>query len=472
MTDTYTALVNQPMGRKIARALGLPQPAALRRYEPGQNLVDGSVLVLGDGPAAEESAEMLLGWGLEVRRQPGDDDLYGAVIACYDGVGTPADLSATTVALGSVQRQLGPSARVITVFRDPSGTAEPAVRAARRGVEGLTRSLAHEMRRGGTANGLVLGENTALSVPGAAGALRFLLSAKSAFVSGQFIPVITDGGTVPQDWDQPLAGKVAVVTGAARGIGAAIAATLHRDGATIVGVDVPAAGEALAGVVNSLSGTALQLDITAPSAGETILRHCAERHGRLDVVVHNAGITRDRKLANMDASRWDSVIAVNIEAQLAMNRTFLAAAGQGVDGQAVVGRDGLHIASLASTSGIAGNTGQTNYAASKAGVMGMVAATAGLMDPSAPAGGSDGSSVEGTSTPHGTINAVAPGFIETEMTAKMPRATREVARRLNSLQQGGLPVDVAEAVAFLVSDAAGGTTGSTLRVCGQGMMGA
>ncbi|MEV4901380.1 3-oxoacyl-ACP reductase [Citricoccus sp. NPDC055426] len=448
-TDTYTALVNQPLGKRIASALGLPQPAVLRRYQPGQALVEGSVLVLGDGHAADEAAAVLLDWDLDVRRQPAPADRYGAVVACYDDAGTPADLSATTLQLGSVQRQLGRSARVITVFRDPAGTDAPAARAARRGVEGMTRSLAHEMRRGATANGLVLGEETALSSAGATGALRFLLSAKSAFVSGQFIPVTAVAGTPPADWERPLAGRVAVVTGAARGIGAAIAETLHRDGATVVGVDVPAAGQALADVVNRLSGTALQLDITAQDAGQRILAHCAARHGRLDIVVHNAGITRDKKLANMDATRWDSVIAVNIESQLAMNRAFL-----GEDGRGIVAEH-LRIASLASTSGIAGNGGQTNYAASKAGVMGMVSATAAQMEGS-----------------RHTINAVAPGFIETEMTARIPVATREIGRRLNSLQQGGRPVDVAEAIAFLVSDAAAGTSGHTLRVCGQGLMGA
>lgn len=447
-TDPYTALVNQPLGRRLATALGLPRPVPLRRHEPGAPLVDGAVLVLGTGPAADQAAAQLLDWEQDVRRHPAAQDRYGAVVAAFDDVTTPADLSAAALQLGAVQRRLGRSARVVTLFRDPAGSPDPAVRAARQGVEGLTRSLAHEMREGATANGIVLAEEVSPGAPGAAGALRFLLSARSAFVSGQFLPVSSEGGGAPADWDRPLAGRVAVVTGAARGIGAAIARVLHRDGATIVGVDVPAAGEALAGVVNSLSGSALQLDITAGDAGQRILAHCRERHGRMDVVVHNAGITRDRKLANMDADYWDPVIAVNIEAQLAMNRAFLAAAGH--DGVAA----DLRIASLASTSGIAGNAGQTNYAASKAGVIGMVAATAPLM----PAGG--------------TINAVAPGFIETEMTARMPFVTREVARRMNSLSQGGRPVDVAEAVAFLVSEAAGGTTGATLRVCGQGIMGA
>ncbi|WP_277246286.1 SDR family oxidoreductase, partial [Micrococcus terreus] len=301
-TDTYTALVNQPLGKKIAAALGLPQPVELRRHTPGQPLLDGLALVLGSGPAAQQVADQLLDWGVDVRRHAGAKDRFAAVVACFDAVQTPADLSDTALEVGQVMRHLGSSARVITVSADPSDATDPAVRSARKGVEGLTRSLAHEMRRGGTANGLVLAGGTEMSAPGALGALRFLLSARSAFVSGQFLTVGTSEGALPQDWDRPLAGKVAVVTGAARGIGEAIARTLHRDGATVVGVDVPAAGEQLAAVVNSIHGTSLQLDITAPDAGARILEHCRTRHGRMDLVVHNAGITRDKMLANMDAA--------------------------------------------------------------------------------------------------------------------------------------------------------------------------
>ena len=211
-------------------------------------------------------------------------------------------------------------------------------------------------------------------------------------------------------------------------------------------MDVPAAGEALAGVANRINGTALQLDITAPDAGEKIIEHAVSRHGSIDIVVHNAGITRDKLLANMTPEKWDAVLAVNIAAQLRINDTLMRS-------PAFV--DAPRIISLASTSGIAGNRGQTNYAASKAGVIGMVRPTGKLM-----------------AKVDGTANAVAPGFIETEMTARMPFATREVARRLSSVQQGGLPIDVAEAVAFLASPAAGGINGTVLRVCGQSMVGA
>jgi 3-oxoacyl-[acyl-carrier protein] reductase len=292
----------------------------------------------------------------------------------------------------------------------------------------------------------VLSEGVDAGAPAVLGALRFLLSGRSAYVNGQFLLVSSGVTSLPADPDRPLAGKVAVVTGAARGIGAAIAETLHRDGARIIAVDVPAAGEQLAQVANRIGATALQLDITAPDAGAKIAAHAAERNHGLDIVVHNAGITRDKLLANMDQAKWDSVIAVNLSSQLRMNEQLLASG---------VLREAPRVVSLASTSGIAGNRGQTNYAASKAGIIGMVRASAAAF---ADAGGS--------------INAVAPGFIETDMTARMPFLTREVARRLSSLQQGGRPLDVAEAVSFLASDAAGGINGQTLRVCGQSMVGA
>ncbi|MCT2007247.1 3-oxoacyl-ACP reductase [Micrococcus lylae] len=452
MNDPYGTFVDSAVGKRLAKALGLPMPVQLRRHTPGAPLLEGPALVLGGTPAAEAAARLLTGWGVEVQTSRAESVKYAAVVACFDGIDTPAAIGETVLELGGTLRQLATNSRVVTVAEDPEAASvaeDPAARAARQGITGLTRSLAHEMRAGGTANGIQLGDGVSLDAPGAAGALRFLLSGRSAYVSGQFLPVTTTAGRLPEDPDRPLAGKVAVVTGAARGIGAAIIRTLARDGATVVGVDVPAAGESLTAVVNELGGTALPLDITAEDAGARILEHCRSRHGRMDIVVHNAGITRDKMLANMDAARWDSVLAVNTLSQLRMNEAFLAE-----DAKDVVG-EGLRIVTLASTSGIAGNRGQTNYAASKSGVMGLAAATAPLL-----------------AARGGTINAVAPGFIETEMTAKIPLLTREVGRRINSLSQGGTPVDVAEAIAFLVSDAAGGTNGNTLRVCGQAMMGA
>lgn len=454
-TDRYLDLVNGGVTARIAKQLGLPRPARLHRaadHRPGTTLLDGPVLVLGEGADADALAQLLAGtspdhkgWDLDVRRHASEGTRFAAVVLALTEITHPRDLAAPLLALGPVLRTLASHGRVVTVSRAATADQAPALAAARQGVDGALRSLAKELRAGSTANGVVVADDVPVTAPGVLGALRFLLSARSAYVDGQLLPVDSDAGSLPADWEHPLAGRVAVVTGAARGIGAAIAETLARDGATVVAVDVPAAGEALAGVANRVHGTALQLDVTAEDAGARILEHALTRHGRLDIVVHNAGITRDKLLANMTPDRWESVIAVNVAAQLRINEALLTSGDV---------TDAPRIVALASTSGIAGNRGQTNYAASKGGVIGMVRATAPLL---APFGG--------------TANAVAPGFIETDMTARMPALTRQVARRLSSLQQGGLPVDVAEAVAFLASPPAGGVVGQVLRVCGQSMVG-
>jgi len=450
MTDKYTQLVSQGLGKDVAKKLGLPQPVVLRRHEPGAPLVTGPVLVSGDSAGADDLATTMLGWGLDVRRNALPKEKLGAIILVLDAVQHPEDLGKPVLTAAASLRDLSPNGRVITISRTSQSARNPASAAARQGIDGMLRSLAKELRAGATANGILLDEHLdehlATTSPSALGALRFFLSGRSAYVDGQFITVRSTSGSLPNDAYKPLAGKVAVVTGAARGIGAAIARTLHRDGAKVVAVDIPAAGDHLAAVANEVRGTALQLDISRDDAGHRIIEHAVERHGRLDIVVHNAGITRDRLLANMDEGRWQSVIAVNIAAQLRINEALLASEHF---------KESPRIVSVASTSGIAGNRGQTNYGASKGGVIGMVRSTAALMEPFG-----------------GTINAVAPGFIETEMTAKMPFAIREAARRLNSLKQGGQPQDVAEAIAFLASDAAGGISGEVLRVCGQQLVGA
>lgn len=452
MADAYMDLVGSGFGKVLAKQLGLPQPPKLRRYQSGEPIAPGPVLLLGSGATAQQLADVLLGWELDVRRHFTDNVRYGAVFLVADSFESPSELGEPALEMGRALKTLAPGARVISLSKQATEQDKPSVAAVRRGLEGFIRSVARELRGGATANGLFLGDGVDGHSASLLGAIRFFLSGKSAYVDGQFLSVEASGSTVPDvrtlNYDgasAPLAGKVAVVTGAARGIGAAIARVLHRDGAKVVVVDVPAAGDALTKVANELSGTALQLDITREDAGDVILKHALGRHGRLDIVIHNAGITRDKLLANMDQAKWDSVIAVNLESQLRMNEAFLAADLQG-----------LRIVTLASTSGIAGNRGQTNYAASKAGLMGVVAATS----PALEARG-------------GGMNAVAPGFIETEMTAKIPVATRAVGRLLMpSLMQGGLPQDVAEAVSFLASPEASGINGQTLRVCGQSLIGA
>ncbi len=442
MAKSLSSLVSA----KVAEFLGFSAPVTLRRHEPGQALVEGPALVLGAGPDADAVGAQLVAWDVEVHRHPTPEQRYGAVVVVLTGAEHPSDLGGPLLEAASTLKKLGRCARIVTVSRAATADDAPAVAAARQGIDAVVRTIAKESRGGTTTNGLVLGASVPVTAASVVGGLRFLLSSKSAFVHGQLLAVDSSAGSLPASWEKPLEGRVAVVTGAARGIGASIARVLARDGATVVCVDVPLAGEQLAAVANSINGTALQADITAADAGEKILAHALQRHGRLDIVVHNAGITRDKLFANMTAEQWDAVLNVNIAAQLAINEALLTS-GDFTDAPRIV--------SISSTTGFAGNRGQANYAATKGGVIGMVRATAPLL-----------------AAFGGTANAVAPGFIETEMTAKMPAVPRQVARQFNSLQQGGRPVDVAEAVAFLSSPAAGGIVGRTLRVCGQNMVGA
>ena len=166
--------------------------------------------------------------------------------------------------------------------------------------------------------------------------------------------------------------------------------------------------------------------------------------GGVDVIVHNAGITRDKTLARMKPELWDQVMEINLVAVL---RTTAALEP--------MLRDHGRIVCLSSIAGISGNMGQTNYAASKAGIIGFVRSTA-----------------ERLADRGVTVNAIAPGFIETRMTAAIPIAIREVGRRLSALGQGGLPEDVAQAITFLATPGAHGITGRTLRVCGGAFLGA
>ncbi len=435
MVDRYQSFARSALGHPIVRRLGLPEPSQLQRHIPGRPVLDGPVLVgAAPGGRAGKQVDTLL-TDLSV---PAPAAEYAALVFDATGIAEPAQLRALYEFFHPVIRSLRPSGRVIVLGAEP-GT-DPAQAAAQQAVEGFVRSVGKELRHGGTAALVRL-------APGAEAAmestLRFLLSARSAYVSGQVITVGAAAVLPEVDWERPLAGQRALVTGAARGIGEAIAATLARDGAQVVCLDVPAAGDALAAVANRIGGTALQCDITAADAPQRI---ATQLHRGVDVVVHNAGITRDRTLGRMNDTEWDAVLDVNLSAPHRITSALVDAAVLGAGGR-VVG--------LASIAGIGGNAGQTNYAASKAGVIGLTRAQAAVL-------GERGI----------TVNAVAPGFIETQMTSRIPLVIREVGRRLNSLAQGGLPVDVAETVAWLAAPASAGVTGQVVRVCGQSLMGA
>jgi len=443
-SDRYQQLTALPPGRFIAKRLGLPESRPLRRHEPGQPALAGPALVGGTGRMGDTLAATLAAMGAEVRQVLPDDDgvKLGALVFDATGIPDSAGLRALYEFFHGAIRSLGPSGRLVVLGTPPEMAADRAQAVAQRALEGFVRSAAKELRQGATGQLVYVAPEAEAN---AESTLRFLLSARSAYVSGQVIRIGAGESTDPEDWEQPLAGRVAVVTGASRGIGAAIARTLARDGATIVGVDVPAQGEDLAEVVNEIGGSSVLLDITDEDAPARLAEHLTERHGGADAFVHNAGVTRDRTLGRMSDEEWDMVLAINLTAQERINDALL-------DG---VLRPGGRIVTVSSVSGIAGNRGQANYAASKAGVIGIVESLAPVL------------AERGQ-----TVNAVAPGFIETQMTAAMPIGTREAGRRMNSVAQGGQPVDVAEAIGWLASPASGGVNGNVVRVCGQSLIGA
>jgi 3-oxoacyl-[acyl-carrier protein] reductase len=363
------------------------------------------------------------------------------------GVTSPEALNELHDFFTPLLRNLGLCGRVAVVGTTPDQTGSVDERIAQRALEGFTRSLAKELRRGATAQLVYLSPGAKPAATGLESTLRYILSAKSAYVDGQVFYVGADDATPPADWDKPLDGKIGIVTGAARGIGATIAEVFARDGARVIAIDVEAAADALAETASRVGGTALTLDVTAPSAVDKITEHLRDHYyGHADILVNNAGITRDKLLANMDDDRWNAVMAVNL---LAPKRLTQGLVDNGSIGQ------GGRVIGLSSMAGIAGNRGQTNYATTKAGMIGLTQALAPALADKAI-----------------TINAVAPGFIETQMTAAIPLATREVGRRLNSLYQGGQPIDVAETIAYFASPASNAVTGNVIRVCGQAMMGA
>jgi 3-oxoacyl-[acyl-carrier protein] reductase len=429
MADRYASFANSGAGRILVKRLGLPGPVPLRRFHQGDRDIDGAVLIGGAGRLAAPVAKIVESLGAH------DDGPRAALVFDATGIAAPDQLDALYDFFHPVARSLRPCGRVLVLGTAPESCATPAEATAQRALEGFVRSVGKEFGRGTTAQLVYAAPDADLE-----STLRFLLSARSAYVSGQVIRVGAPVGPPGP------ASPVALVTGAARGIGAAIASVLAREGAHVICLDIPAAGDALAGVANSVRGTALQLDLTEPDAPSRLVDHLRERHGRVDVVVHNAGITRDKTLARMSPDQWSSVLAVNLVAPVLVTEALV---------EASLVPPGGRIVAVSSISGVAGNRGQTNYATSKAGVIGFVSAAA-----------------AGLASRGVTVNGVAPGFIETRLTAAMPLAVREAGRRMNSLAQGGLPVDVAETIGWLVAPGSGGVTGQVVRVCGQSLLGA
>ncbi|WP_182005074.1 3-oxoacyl-ACP reductase [Acinetobacter lactucae] len=463
MTDQYQAFTQSPIGKFVVKNLGLPSPVALERFESAQPVVYGAVLVgaapssvlsgaiaqvlsnihadsyVGNNVALQQEAAKV---GLNLRPfNAGDkESKFKAVVFDASGIQNSEQLNELYKFFNPIARQVATSGRVIVIGTTPETAKTVKQAIAQRALEGFIKSVGKEFKKGITAQVVYVDEGAAANLEST---LRFLLSPRSAYVSGQVIRV-SKAVVVDVDWAKPLAGKTALVTGASRGIGEAIAHVLARDGAHVICLDVPQQQADLDRVAADIGGSTLAIDITAADAGEKI-KAAAAKQGGLDIIVHNAGITRDKTLANMKPELWDLVININLSAAERVNDYLLENDGLNANGRIVC---------VSSISGIAGNLGQTNYAASKAGVIGLVKFTAPILKNGI------------------TINAVAPGFIETQMTAAIPFAIREAGRRMNSMQQGGLPVDVAETIAWFASTASTGVNGNVVRVCGQSLLGA
>ncbi|HEX6592670.1 MAG TPA: 3-oxoacyl-ACP reductase [Moraxellaceae bacterium] len=448
MSDRYTQFANSPLGRLLAKNLGLPQPVNLDRFQAGAPVISGSVRfgAAAEGNLSKAVNGILKNIGASVNNAPvsaESDASFKAVVFDASGVKDSTDLVKVYEFFKPVMRKVDQSARLIVLGIPPENAENPRHATAQRALEGFTRALGKEVKKGGTAQLIYV-------APGAEdqleSSLRFFLSPRSAYVSGQVVRVSASGTQAKLDWNKPLAGKVALVTGASRGIGEAIAKTLARDGAHVIGLDIPQLADDLKVVTSLIGGSAFAGDITAADAPQKIAAYLKENHGGVDIIVHNAGVTRDKTLANMTEQQWNMVLNINLSSEERINDELLA--------QNVIRENG-RIICVSSISGIAGNMGQSNYAMSKAGVIGMVQSMAPVLK-----------------ARNITINAVAPGFIETAMTAAIPFAIREAGRRMNSMSQGGLPVDVAETIAWYASPASAGLNGNVVRVCGQSLIGA
>ncbi len=466
MTDRLLQLSSNPQMRQWIQRLGLPLPlpVPLQRQKGPQTPRPFAAATISVGGLSENTEAIALGLaraGATMDVAAIDDDARGPFQQASEAFAQPLSLELVegerpdalvfdASAFESPEdfrqlhdffhprvRGLGRCGRVVVL--GPAPLASTAMVCD--GLEGFVKRLAKEIgRKGSTANLLLVPKGVGGHIDGA---LRFLLSPRSAFVTGQRLVLAASRGAPVESFERGLDGRVALITGAARGIGAATAEVLVREGAKVFCLDRPG-DDALAKTCARIGAEALELDITSEDAADQIAAAVGERG--VDIVVHNAGVTRDRTLAKMKAENWDLVLSVNLAAVIRVTEKLAADK---------VLRSGGRVVGLSSVSGIAGNVGQTNYAASKGGLSGWVRGNASALG-----------------RRRITLNAIAPGFIETRMTAAMPTAVREAARRLSALGQGGQPVDVAEAVAFLASPEAAPISGQVLRVCGGAFVGA
>ena len=395
------------MKEKILALLGFPPPAVLNKtygpWKDGTTTVENALIVDGRNVNNAESLKAVF------------DELQAGV------------------------KNIKANGKVLIYSVQPELLEDVHHSTYQRALEGISRSLAKELGGRGTSVNLVkLPPNVDLK--NYATVQEFFTSGRCAFITGQAVAAneATKSGS-------ELSDKICVVTGGAGGIGSATVKRLAAEGATVIIADMPQMEERAKSLLSS-KVSFLGADLTDEAARKNLLETIKAQHERIDVLVNNAGITRDKTLKNMPEHYWDQLIAINLTAVINLTEDAL---------EMGLIPEGGRIISTSSISGIAGNFGQTNYTATKAALIGYSSSKSKELK------------AKGI-----TINAIAPGYIETDMVKTMPLMTRIFAERLTSLAQAGKPEDIAEAMAFLAHPGAQSINGQVLRVCGGSFLGA
>ncbi len=326
----------------------------------------------------------------------------------------------------------------LVVLADSPSNDNVAGRLNLEAAHGCIRSLFKELGPAGSTCHLLRLDGA--SADAVADTVAFLVGPRAVFLTAWDLRLGPDIGR-----DSTWSGKVVLVTGAARGIGASIAARLAKAGATVWVNDVPQAEEAARKTAERLGGNAFVVPADCSSdSGAKAIAKALSSGGRLDAVIHNAGITRDRTLKRLSLEQWRQVLSVDLASMVRVQGAVQPLMTQG--GSLVL---------MSSVMGVAGNFGQTNYTAAKAAVLELAKIWA------------ETHAAQGI-----RANAIAPGFILTEMTAHMPLFNKEMAKQLTALLQPGLPDDVAELAAFLAGSESRAITGQVLRCDGGMFLGA
>lgn len=448
MTDYFLELAKNPWAQKIAAKLpiNIALPPVLNRKDTAwgaQELSGKTVLFVptASGSSSLESglAKTVESLGGTILKELPADKKIAALVLDFGKATDVKETASLYAAIHSYIKNIKKSGRLIIHWQ--KSAKNEAIEAA---LSALVKSIGRELGKYGSTANLILSDSKATGSATQA-AIAWLLSDRSAFVSGQLFHVEANSAAPAFDPKQEglLAGKTAIVTGAARGIGLLIAQCFRREGAHVIGIDHPSQEDILKSEMKGIGADVFLQDLLDANAVTNIKNLIHNGPGQIDIMVHNAGITKDRTIANMQAADWDRVMQVNYAFPSKMTMELLK------PGSAIIPliKEGGCVVNISSIVGLAGNFGQTNYAAAKGALIGH------------------------TKDMHkqkisANINAIACGFIETKMTEKIPPVMREIARRINALKQGGLPSDVAEATLFLCSGLGSGISGQTIRVCG------